>query len=336
VRQSDNIFDAINDSVCIISPEGRIIRCNRSTEKLLNKSADELIGHFCYEVMHGIQEPLPDCPLLRMKETNCRESAVIESDGRWLEVMVDPILDDTQRIVAAIHIIADITEHKKAEEALRKNEDRLQSIFSAAPVGIGVVSKRVIMEANDRLCAMTGYNREELVGQSARILYLDEKDFNFVGSEKYRQITETGTGTVETRWRMKNGKMIHVLLSSTPFDLNKMARGVTFTALDITERKQAEEALFNEKEKLLILSEHAPFGMSLVAKNGQFLYVNPKHKDIFGYEISDTPDMETWFRKAYPDAAYRHNVRSAWLDDTDNARHGERRAKVFNVTCKDG
>ncbi|MCX5812330.1 MAG: PAS domain S-box protein [Proteobacteria bacterium] len=146
MRQSDNIFDAINYSVCVISPEGRIIKCNRSTEKLLSKSADELNGHFCFEVVHGIPEPLPGCPLLRMKETNCRESAVIESDGRWLEVTVDPILDDNQRIVTAVHTIADITERKKAEEASRKNEDRLQSIFSAAPVGIGVVSKRPVAQ----------------------------------------------------------------------------------------------------------------------------------------------------------------------------------------------
>ena len=124
-RQSDSIFNAINNSVCVIDPDGRIIKCNRSTEKLLNKSIDELHGHFCFEMIHGASKPLPDCPFLRMKETKHRESMVIQSDGRWLEVTVDPILDDNRHIVAAVHIIVDITERKWAELALEEKRNQI-------------------------------------------------------------------------------------------------------------------------------------------------------------------------------------------------------------------
>jgi PAS domain-containing protein len=64
-----------------------------------------------------------------------------------------------------------------------------------------------------------------------------------VGTEKYRQIAERGTGTVETRWQCKDGRLIDVLLSSTPIDPLDTDGGVTFTALDITERKRSEDAL---------------------------------------------------------------------------------------------
>jgi two-component system, cell cycle sensor histidine kinase and response regulator CckA len=249
IQHSDNIFDAMDNSVCIIDPDGRIIMCNRSTEKLFNKSPKELKNHFCFEVVHGTLKPPPDCPFLRMKETKHKEYTVVQSDGRWLEITVDPILDDSKRIVAAVHIITDITNRKQTEEELRKNEHKLKSIFRAAPVGIGVVSDRVIIEANDRLCAMTGYKHEELIGKSARMLYPDDETFNIVGSEKYRQIAETGTGVVETRWLTKNGNIIHVLLSSTPFDPSNLSLGVTFTALDISNRKLAENAL-QESEML--------------------------------------------------------------------------------------
>ena len=70
-----------------------------------------------------------------------------------------------------------------------------------------------------------------------------DEDFEYVGREKYAQIRDRGTGTVETRWKRKDGKVIDVLLSSTPVDPSDLTAGVTFTALDITERKQAEEAL---------------------------------------------------------------------------------------------
>ena len=126
------------------------------------------------------------------------------------------------------------------EAALMQSQGRLLSILSAAPVGIGMVVNRVIESVNSRLCAMTGYESEDLVGRSASILYQDQEEFEYVGREKYRQIADTGTGMVETRWRCKDGSLIDVLLSSTPLDSDDLGKGITFTAMDISERKRAE------------------------------------------------------------------------------------------------
>jgi PAS domain S-box-containing protein len=136
---------------------------------------------------------------------------------------------------------AQIVERKQAEEALRDRQAHLNSIFRVAPTGIGVVKDRVITEVNDQLCEMTDYSREELLGQSARSLYPTDEDYEYVGREKYEQISRMGTGSVETRWLRKDGRVIDILLSSTPLDRDNLAAGVTFTALDITERKRAEE-----------------------------------------------------------------------------------------------
>ena len=76
--------------------------------------------------------------------------------------------------------------------------------------------------------------------------------------------------------------------------------------------------------------------MVLIDKEGHFTYINRKFTELFGYDLSDIPDGRTWFRKAYPDAEYRHTVISAWREDWGDAKPGEHEARVFTVTCKDG
>ncbi len=102
------------------------------------------------------------------------------------------------------------------------------------------------------------------------------------------------------------------------------------------ERKQAEEALQTERQRFQILSEHAPFGMLVIDKDGTFRYINPKFRELFGYHLKDIPDGKTWFRKAYPDPTYRHNVISSWINDLKIFAPGEKRPRVYTVTCKDG
>jgi PAS domain S-box-containing protein len=139
--------------------------------------------------------------------------------------------------------LANGLERRRYDESLRNSETRLRSIFRASPVGIGLVSSRVLLEVNERICEMTGYTRAELVGQNARLLYPTQAEFEFVGREKYAQIHRTGVGTVETHWRRKDGSLLDVLMSSVPLDPDDLTLGVTFTALDITDRKRAAEAL---------------------------------------------------------------------------------------------
>jgi len=153
------------------------------------------------------------------------------------------------RLAGMPHIISvtrDITEQTGTLEALRASENLLASILRTAPTAIGVVSNRVFVAVNDRMCAMVGYTKEELIGKSSRMLYVSDEDYTFVGTEKYRQITAQGTGTVETRWQRKDHEVIDILMSSSPIDPKDLSAGVTFTALDISERKRAEA----EREKL--------------------------------------------------------------------------------------
>jgi PAS domain S-box-containing protein len=121
--------------------------------------------------------------------------------------------------------------------------ERIESIYRAAPIGIGLVKDRTLLEFNDRLCRMLEYSREELSGSNTRIFYPSDDEYDYVGKEKYRQLREQGTGNVKTRFLTKTGRVLDILLSSAPIDPEDLSAGVTFTALDITRDIQREAQL---------------------------------------------------------------------------------------------
>jgi PAS domain S-box-containing protein len=153
-------------------------------------------------------------------------------------------------IVGSSGTVTDISELKRVQDALRKNEALLGSILKAAPIGVGIVHDRVLGWVNEGMTAMTGYAVDEIKGRSARVLYPDEEEFKRAGREKYAEIKARGKGVVETRWRRKDGTLFDVHLSSAPIDPADIAAGVVFTALDITAQKKAARILLFAKKDL--------------------------------------------------------------------------------------
>jgi len=172
-------------------------------------------------------------------------------------------------------------------KAVREREAKLGSIFRAAPIGIGIVVERVIHEANPTLCQMTGYAREELIGKSSRVLYPTQEEYEYVGTEKYRQIHAGDVGTVETRWLRKNGEICDILLSSVPLEPEDLSRGVTFTALDITERKKTEAALRESEALYHDLVDTAQDLIWQCDQMGRYIYLNPAWEDVLGYKLAE-------------------------------------------------
>lgn len=151
-----------------------------------------------------------------------------------------------------------LIEKKASDLLIKENEKKIQSLYSAAPIGIGLVINGVFTEMNDTFCIMTGYNRDELLGKNSEIVYATNEDYKRVGIVKYEQIAENDVGSVETRFKCRDGRIINVILSSSPLDKSDLTKGVTFTVLDITERKLAEENLIHERRMLRTLIDNLP------------------------------------------------------------------------------
>ena len=167
---------------------------------------------------------------------------------------------------------------------LNKIETYMRSIFRVAPTGIGVISNRILSQVNDKFCEMLGYSKDELVGQNARMIYFTDEEYEFVGKEKYKQITLSGTGTVETEFRCKDGKKIDVLLSSTPLKMENLNAGVTFTALDITLMKNAQAALKSSEVKYRTMMETINDFVYISSDDYRIQYMNKAMSDRVGYD----------------------------------------------------
>ncbi|MBN2138062.1 MAG: PAS domain S-box protein [Sedimentisphaerales bacterium] len=273
---------------------GCMVFANRAAERMLGYGLDEL-SKFSPEETKALIHPDDRERVVKHMEARLSGQAsaeqleyrILRKDGKIRWVSVTASLSGSNEDFTIQTYNTDITDRKRAEEALRDSEARLKSIFRVAPVGIGVVSNRVLMEVNDRVCEMLGYSRSELIGKSARMLYSTAEDYEYVGREKYDQIRRSGTGTVETKWVRKDGEKIDVLLSSTPLDIDDYTAGVTFTVLDISERCRAEDELRKSEKHYRMLAETMNDGLTQIDERGYYTYANERLGEIFGCSIDE-------------------------------------------------
>ncbi len=173
-------------------------------------------------------------------------------------------------------------EKRAADQLLKENVEKIQSIFRVAPVGIGLTVNRVFMEVNDTFCKMTGYSRKELIGKNTDLLYETKDEYESAGIDIYSQLADKETGSVETKLKCKDGSIINIILSLTPLDKNDPKKGVLYSVMDFTERIRAEEALDQEKYLIYSLLNNLPDHIYFKDREGRFIRINKSQAQFFG------------------------------------------------------
>jgi PAS domain S-box-containing protein len=334
--QLEAIIESVDEGLIICDAVGRMVRMNRQALKMLGcagveqawRSMSDFGDLLELRTPEGVPIPSSDGPLSRAARGETFREVAIRSHNK--RTGVDQTLRFSGTPVRSLDgdVILIVLTLRKVEESLdvlRQGDSRLTSVLRAAPMGIGLVANRVMLDVNDWFCEMVGYGRDELIGRSSRMLYPTQEDWEYVGRENYGQIDRQSKGTLETRWRRKDGRVIDVLLSSTLLDLENPSRGITFTALDITARKAAE----NELQDIFALS----LDMICIAdlRTNRFTKINPAFERILGYseqELLSRPFTEL----VHPDDLNRvETVFKDKLRQGRNVVHFECR-----IRCKDG
>jgi PAS domain S-box-containing protein len=173
-------------------------------------------------------------------------------------------------------------EKRAADLLLKDTEEKLQSIFSTAPVGIGLLVNGKLLEVNNTFCEMTGYAKRELIGASIRNIFPALEN-----TEPEKDKTENTDiikyyPTVETKFTTRDGSILNMILNTAPLDKNDLSKGFTFTALDISARKQAEKELKSSYSILNASLESTADGILIVDGKGTIIKWNLKFAEMWG------------------------------------------------------
>jgi PAS domain S-box-containing protein len=126
-------LDATQSAIWILDKNQKVVRSNKISEQFFQRPNSQIVGKHCWETVHGTKQAIPECPVLRVRNSLKRESMELEIGEKWFNVTVDPILDANGDYSGAVHIVSDITEEKSAKDALKESEQRYRSMMEAIP-----------------------------------------------------------------------------------------------------------------------------------------------------------------------------------------------------------
>jgi two-component system cell cycle sensor histidine kinase/response regulator CckA len=271
-------LDAIPDPIYIINPSFRIKFINKTLAEKLDVAKDDCTNKLCYEYIRGYKEgevPADWASVEVVKDKPLLKEEYIEKLNGWFHITRSPIYTRTGKLLGFICVLQDITAEKEARELLLKREATLETIFNATPIGIGLLRRgsRIIKAVNQTIVDMTGYSAEELIGQSARLLYASDEEYERVGIEKYSRMDEVGYGDTEAKIKTKDGRLMNVYLKSAKVGVNGSA---VFTITDLTDIKES-------KQRTRLFVEQTPLGVVGWDLNFKVNTWNKSAEEIFGW-----------------------------------------------------
>jgi PAS domain S-box-containing protein len=211
------------------------------------------------------------------------ETEILSKDGKSIPVEISASVIEYEGKPADMAIIRDITERKKAEQALQESEEKYSTIVERGNDGIIIIQDGLLKFVNTPLTIITGLTPEETIGK--QFLDLVSPTYREMVSDRYKKRIsgEEPPNRYEIEILSKDGKKIPVEISATLIEYEGRPADMAIIR-DITERKVMEQALLRSEKKYRTLVESAHEGIGLVDIEENLTLVNQAFADALGYK----------------------------------------------------
>ncbi len=296
-----DVFESIQDGIAVLDTEHNIIMANSAAESLFGCS--DLIGvkaKKCFEVCPYSTEQCGNCMSVKAMEEKTVQTETISyklegSDARSVEIFTFPFYGRRGKIKGVIQYLRDITDRKRAEEALKESEKRFKKQLDNAPIAISIVNRDGTVEYVNR-------KHPEIMGYDLR----DIPTLEHWWSQAYPD--ETDRTRIKTAWqelcrRVFQGEQITgvnrkvVCKDGTIKELELSFRAaaapdkIIVAFGDITERKRAEKKLRDSELHYRTLFEKASEGIIFIDGDGTIVAVNESFAHMHGYSCEKILNM---------------------------------------------
>lgn len=337
------IYENSMEGIFQIDLEGRFLSANPALARIHGYNTPEELMQAVTDIPNQIYvNPADFTNLLkllhRQGEVQGLEVEMYRSDRsrHWIRINVRMVKDEHDKVLYYEGTMLDVTKRKLAEEQLRESEERYRVAIEHSNDGVAIVRGDVHEFVNRRFLEMFGYDSpEDLLGKKIFVIVHPDDQNKVTEMNRRRQIGLPVPSRYEFKGITKDGKVIYVEVSAATISYRENLVYLIYLR-DITERKAAEQALRNERNRFQTLSDNAPFGIMVIDEQGTFTYLNPRFTELFGYDLSDVPNGREWYKKAFPHIKEREEAISGWIKNVKNTKPGQRTAKMFTITCKDG
>ena len=293
LRKSEAMFRTVFENsaaaITVVDDQERIISWNKFTETMLGMGHEDLY-------LRPVSELYPQSEWKRIREADIRhtgarhhfETRMIKKDGHAVEVdiSISVLKDQEGRVTGAIGVIRDISERRRAEEALRESEEKFRSVFENSAVAITVAN------ANERLLSWNSFT-EKLLGMNREDLYL-RKISELYPPEEWKRIRSYDIRTkgiqhhLETRMLTKDGGTIDIDVSiSVLKDSQGVITGSIGVIRDISERKRAEAELRKSEERFRTVFENSAVAITVADEHERIISWNKQAESLLGMNEED-------------------------------------------------
>jgi PAS domain S-box-containing protein len=307
------LVEHANEGIVVVQ-DARFVFANPSIATLIGRPLHEFIGLRIEDVFHREDAPQASArhaARVRGETVESRyEIRVVRPDGeaRWVGVSVVAI--EWQGRPASLGFVSDVTERRRAREALRLSEEQYRQVVENASEGISVIANRRFVFANRRMGLITGHSTDELMAMPSAESLVHPDDRALVarvhGGRAPRGRFESSN---EFRLVHKSGRVIWVADNAVAIEWRGQPATLSFTS-DVTARKELESRLTRTLAERETILQSALVGISL-AIDREHQWVNRKLEELLGYEPGELvgqssrvefEDEAAW--RAFGDLAY--------------------------------